>query len=219
MNDNHKKHVYRWEECYAKLVLEQTFPERFSQLEIADKPDLQDDLSNMGVEVTTAIAKNEKEKDHLFSELVQGHGTPERQKKSKERIRQLGGIYHDPGVMSSWVDYRDLNRIYSALESKLEKLNAGGYRNLDKQLVFITDTNIIRPDELNEVWTEIAKRQEVYSKRFDSIFLYLFGGKLIEFDMKTGNIRCYVVQNVTKLAERAIHISEGTDLTNEKGGR
>lgn len=219
MNDNHKNRVYRWEECFAKLVLEQMFPERFSRLKIVDKPDLQDDLSNTGIEVTTAETKEKKEKDHLFSELVQDHGTPERQKKSKERIRQLGGVYHDPGVMTSWVNYRDLSGIYSALKSKLEKLNAGGYRNLDKQFVFITDTNIIKSDEMNEVWAEIAKRQEVFSKRFDSIFLYLFGGKLIEFDMKTGNIRCYVVQNATDLAEKADRISKGTEPANEKGGR
>ena len=121
MNNNLNKRKYRWEECFAKVVLEQTFPDRFFQLEIVDKPDLQNTLFDVGVEVTTAVAETEKEKDRLFSRLVHECGTTVQRTRSKERIRQLGGTYNDIGVMTSWVDFRGLSRVYATLETKLAK--------------------------------------------------------------------------------------------------
>ena len=208
---------YRWEECYAKLVLEQVLPSRFYQLDILDKPDLQNINADVGVEVTTALSESDMEKDHLFSQLEQKRGTEAQRERSKERIRQLGGIYRDEGVMASWVKYMDLTRFLSALEDKLAKLNAGGYREFDNQFVFITDINMIKSDEMNEIWAEIAKRQEAFSKRFDSVFLYLYGGRLIEFDMKTGDVQCYVIPNVKYMAEKAYRISKGIELINAVG--
>lgn len=196
-----------WEECFAKLVLEKVLPDRFFQLEIADKPDLQNTCASIGVEVTTAVGKAEKEKDHLFSLLVQKLGTPEQQRKSKERIRQLGGIYCEEGAMVSWVGYRDLAGIYSSLEDKLKKLNGGGYRSFEKQAVFITDNNTIKTNELCAVQTELSRRQEPFNTRFDTVFLYFFGGRLTEFNMTSGENQGYVVNNLETLADEAYRMA------------
>lgn len=138
-----------WEECFAKLVLEKVLPDRFFQLEIADKPDLQNTCASIGVEVTTAVGKAEKEKDHLFSLLVQKLGTPEQQRKSKERIRQLGGIYCEEGAMVSWVGYRDLAGIYSSLEDKLKSLTVADTSRLKNKLCSLP--TIIRSKQMNYV--------------------------------------------------------------------
>ena len=41
-----------YDECCAKLTLEELFPERYAQLTLADKPDLQG--QDVGIEVTVA---------------------------------------------------------------------------------------------------------------------------------------------------------------------
>lgn len=199
----------RWEECYAKLVLESAFPERFSQLTIADKPDLQNRTANIGIEVTTAISKNEKEKDHLFSLLVNNKGTSYQRNRSKDRIKQLGGEYDDKGIMLSRIGFRELNGVYSAFEGKLTKLNSGGYIPFEKQFIFITDTNMIKTNELKEVHSELNKRQEQFSKKFDLVFLYLYGGHLIEFDMNSGENHSYSIDNNSDLADKAFRMVKG----------
>ena len=84
-------HKLRWEECCAKLILERVFPERFGVLTISDKPDLQNLTLDVGIEVTTAESKAEREMDHLFSLLKNNKGTIEKKKRDKDRIEQLGG--------------------------------------------------------------------------------------------------------------------------------
>lgn len=201
------KKIYRFEECYAKVLLENLFPERFYQLEIADKPDLQNDSAKIGIEVTTAVKQDEKEKDHLFSMLTHNKGTLVQQNRNKDRIRKLGGQYFDEGIMFSWAGCRDLNKIYFALKSKLKKLNGGGYHLYEKQYVFITDDNIIYQNELSDILIELQRIQSNFQAHFDSIFIYLFGGTLIEFDMKDANSISIVVNNVNDLVEKAYKIS------------
>ena len=205
-NKNSSAPKLRWEECFAKLVLEKVFPDRFYQLSIADKPDLQSSVLDVGIEVTTAIPKAEKEKDHLFSQLTHGTGTPEQIERNKDRIRQLGGEYDDRGLMFSWIGYRDLNRIYSALEEKLKKLNGGGYHPFAKQYIFITDTNAIKDEKMSEIHSELCKRQEQFTVKFDSVFIYLYGRVLIEFDITSGNNHRYIIDDVTALADKAFHM-------------
>ena len=202
-NNNHQK---RWEEYFTKLVFEQVFPKKFFDLKIADKPDLQDLVNDVGIEVTIASRKNEKELDHLFSLLTNKKGTADQQKRSKERVRQLGGIYNDIGTMTCWVGYRDLSRIYSRLEDKLQKLNAGGYRVFDNNYLFIIDTNLFLPDELRDISMELSKHQEPYQTCFDSIFIYLYGGMLFKFDMVTGAFSRFKIDGYEALAEKTYRI-------------
>lgn len=218
MQKNKMRRPYRWEECYAKLVLEHVFSDQFYQLELADKPDLQSINGDVGIEVTTAVHRNEKEKDHLFSLLIDNQNTPEQISKNKERIRQLGGLFRDEGVMISWVGYRDLTRIYTALDRKLKKLNDGGYRRFSDQCLFITDTNMVKIEELNDIDSELRRHQDFFDTQFDSIFLYLFGGSLIQFDMQSSEVQYRRVDNFVELAEKAFMLTsrEYSQGNNEK---
>lgn len=58
-----------YDECYAKIVLEKFFPDRYSELQLRDKPDLQDLSHSVGVEVTTIIPKSEQEAISIFIKL------------------------------------------------------------------------------------------------------------------------------------------------------
>lgn len=52
-SSEHTKHKY--DECFAKIVLEEFFPNKYKNLIIKDKPDLVDESSNIGIEVVNAI--------------------------------------------------------------------------------------------------------------------------------------------------------------------
>lgn len=200
----------RWEECYAKLMLEKLFPDRFYQLSIVDKPDLQNPDINIGIEVTTAIPSKVKENDRLFSRLTHDDGNPKHRERSLNRVAQLGGEYYEEGYMFSWAGTRDIKEVYSALENKLTKLNSGKYTPFEKQYVFITENDIsIKLDCLNEIHAKFSKMQNSFSVHFDSVFLNINYSLLIEFDMKLGKDYIYRIDDFESLTDKAYHMVNG----------
>lgn len=202
----------RWEECYAKLILERVFPKRFGTLTISDKPDLQNLTLDVGIEVTTAESKAEKEMNHLHSLLTNNKGTIEQRKRNKDRIEQLGGEYDDRGMLLGPTDLWDNRRIYETLENKLIKLNNDTYRTFVKQYVFITDPRGIYLDEMSEVHLELSKRQEQFAVKFDSVFLYCFDGVIDEYDMQSGEYCRYRIDDIGSIANEARQMINGKNI-------
>lgn len=206
-NKSNAKHKLRWEECYAKLVLEKVFPNRFFDLKIEDKPDLQNDSLDIGVEVTSAVPPVAKENDSLFSKLTFQNPTPEQRERNLNRIRSLGGQYYDEGVMFCWTGVRNICEVYSAFENKLKKLNGGGYTSFSKQYVFIVENDItILRDDLSKIHSELNRRQTSYSARFDSVFLNYDRSLLFEFDLNSGEYHQYRIDDYETLATEAYNM-------------
>lgn len=58
-----------YDECYAKVILEKFYPDRYVDLLLDDKPDLRDTSNGIGIEVTSAIPQNEQEAMSLACEI------------------------------------------------------------------------------------------------------------------------------------------------------
>ena len=181
--------IYDWNECFAKLILESKVPNLFKKLEIKDKPDLQDKIANVGVEVTTAISENKLKLDRLYTDLE--YNLARNVDKVKAKINELGGKLSN-GILFHPVQYRNLETIDNALKDKLNKINGGGYKIFNKNYVFITDTTHILENELDELLFKYEKIQKEYVINYDKIFLYLYGGKLFEFDMTKHKVYTYI---------------------------
>lgn len=126
----------RHSEIEAKLILEHIDPIMYGGLIVKDKPDLIDYKTSLGVEVTEANPRANKEADALYSEM-QSDGLDEAAcTRSIERIGQLGGqvingILFGPGGNDSF----DL--IMDAFKKKTDKLNKGEYEPLKHNHLFI----------------------------------------------------------------------------------
>jgi hypothetical protein len=164
-------------ECYAKIVLEEMFPERFSDLVILDKPDLQNAQLNIGVEVTSSINPKQKEAEELYVKWhCQGN---EGKKKIERQIEKCGGKLIN-GVLSGIPSHDDFGRIYAQLNNKIEKI--GEYKSFSKQYLFIFSdiyaTSTMREKALEEM-------HHIYtcaSPKFDGIYV-LVPGALYVFDL------------------------------------
>ncbi len=110
---------YSWEECYAKVVLEEFFKEKFKDLNIKDKPDLQNEVLSIGIECTVSIDKESIEAENLYSELT--YGKLKNPDKCKERIKRLGGNITEYSMFESRTV--SLKSILGAVKTKLKKLN------------------------------------------------------------------------------------------------
>lgn len=89
----------RFNEYFAKVVLEKCFPEKFIDLQIADKPDLRSS-SEIGIEVTHCMPKKAVEAFNLWQRVAeQGEQTPPR---ILERLEQLKDTVHLEGDELIW---------------------------------------------------------------------------------------------------------------------
>ena len=136
-----------YDECYAKIVLEKFYPDQYENLQISDKPDLRDISNNIGIEVTSAIPQSEQEAMALACEIP--YLEKEKQDKRIAYLKKKGYNYTQygmtgPGMGYAWtgLDYPDIRNTWckyflSAVETKMKKLNTGGYASMKRYDLFV----------------------------------------------------------------------------------
>lgn len=156
-----------YDECCALLILKELFPERYSDLVIADKPDLQG--TKIGVEVTIAIEKDYQE---VLNNWVKANSCNDENKKRKyiERMKQLGVVYS--GGVQSWPGYKhSLEVVFDAVDAKVGKLQRGNYRSFEEfELFMFTDTWIWMRDDIIQELKEFFKNKKIY-EYFSRIYI------------------------------------------------
>lgn len=169
-----------YEECCAKLILEELFPDRYHDLLMADKPDLQG--SDVGIEVTIANDQNTQEALNNWVKACSCQDENVR-KHCISRMTQLGvdytgGIQAWPGTNPSF----ELSR--KAIEKKIHKLKKGRYKPFPRYELFLfTDT------WYHETVIQDAKRyifQNEVSDCYKTIYVLAEGADLHVFETDLG---------------------------------
>ena len=194
---------YNWEECYAKVVLEEFCKEEFKDLNIKDKPDLQNEVSSIGIECTVSIDEESIEAEKLYSELT--YGKSKNPDKCKERIKRLGANITKYFMFESRTV--SLKSILGAVKTKLKKLNGNGYKIFEKNYLLIRDCICIPNQQIQGLQYLIGMIQSKYSIGFDKIYI-LLNSKLIELNMIDYTNKCIEFDSNTQyeLAEKARNI-------------
>ena len=194
---------YTWEECYAKIVLEELFREEFYDLNIIDKPDLQNEVLSIGIECTVSIDKKSIEAENLYSELT--YGKSKNPDKCKERIKRLGGNITGYSMFESRTV--SLKSILGAVKIKLKKLNGNGYKIFEKNYLLIRDCIYIPNQQIQGLQYSIGIIQSKYPVQFDKIYI-LLNSKLIELSMIDYTNKCIEFDSSLqyKLAQKAFGI-------------
>ena len=191
---------YEWEECYAKVVLENLLKDEFYDLNIIDKPDLQNEELNVGIECTVSINMESMEAEYLYSELT--YGKSKNPDKCKERIKKLGGNITEYSMFES--STVSLKSILGAVKTKLKKLNGNGYKIFEKNYLLIRDCIYIPNQQIKGLQYSIGLIQSKYPVEFDKIYI-LLNSKLIELNMIDYTNKCIEFNSNTQyeLAEKA----------------
>lgn len=181
----------RFNEYFAKVVLESCFPKHFINLQILDKPDLQSS-NKIGVEVTNCMPKEAAEAFNLWNRVAkQGKKTPTRILK---RLEQLKYIVHFEGNTLIWeqgtyldgdIDNSPIKEFLNAVAKKEERLNSKNaqYEEMERyELFVISAISIFRPEQ---TYALLARMRELNnkSKKFDKIYLVTSDQKLFVFDL------------------------------------
>lgn len=190
----------RWIECFAKLVIEKYSSNNISDLNIIDKPDLQNLVNEIGIEVTSAANKEDQEMDNLYSLL--DYNLVKNSRKVINKIETLGGKISN-GILIHPGRYRDLNKIYESLSNKLDKLNGKNYKKFKTNSIIIFDDNLILNKEYNQIINKFNDISSRYKVKFNVIYLYIYGYKFIEFDLDNNKIYEVIPENIYELSNKA----------------
>lgn len=174
---NHTKLDYY--ECYAKIVLEEMFPRQFSCLIILDKPDLQNEQLNIGVEVTSSIDQKQRNAESLYIKWSYQENTDK--EKIKEEIKKCGAELVG-GILSGIPDHDDFNRVYIALKDKLERLSSGQYKIFGRQCLFVFSTIYATSTMREEALKDMNNICSNAIRKFDEIYI-LVPGAIYIFDL------------------------------------
>ncbi len=172
-------------ECYAKVVLEEMFPNQFSDLAILDKPDLQNENFSVGIEVTSSINPKQQEAEALY---VKWSYEDNGNKKKQERQIEKCGARLNNGILCGISGHDNFNRIYVELKNKIGKLFQ--YKTFDKQFLFIFSDIYATSDMRKKALEEMKFICNLLSNKFDEIFI-LVPGAIYVFDL-IKNITCEV---------------------------
>ena len=164
-------------ECYAKIVLEDLFPVFISELLLKDKPDLQDIRSQVGIEVTIAETSETIEAQRLYSTL---HAVDDvTQSRNIERIEQCGAAYKGDILFGS-NSSDDFALINHAVDSKIKKLQKGGYEKFSEYHLFIFSSILASETMLNDEFEYLGQRE--IADYFKKIYIQI-PGELLYFDL------------------------------------
>ena len=135
-----KRKELRWEEFFAKIILEECFPTEFNNIIIDDRPDLQ--MDTIGIEATVSILKSELEMNSLYNKynniLSKDKNSIKEKNRKKKGIQKLGGTIDEYSLTFPMV-YVDTDRILNSIIIKEEKLNSGIYKEFKHYYLFIRD--------------------------------------------------------------------------------
>lgn len=173
--DKQQKHTtIRFEECYAKIVLEDLFPEQFCNLDLKDRPDLQNEELDIGIEVTSAIDQKQREAESLYFEMTEENDA--KKEKQKTGATLADGILFGKPIR---IDFYNINE---ALESKLKKLASEQYKNFNKQYLFIFSTIYATAAMREEALAEMQTISAESGQKFNEVFV-LVPKRIYVFDL------------------------------------
>lgn len=208
----------RFDEYFAKVVLEYCFPERYSDLQIFDKPDLQSG-QGIGIEVTNCMPQNAVEAIKLWQKVEESKEPPP--PRILERLEQLNNIVYLDGNDLIWeqapyinddIENSPINDFIKAVEKKVERLNSvkACYEEMDSYELFVNSAiEISMLSQINAILDRINKLNN-NKKKFNRIYLIAGGRKLIMFDMvnKTFYIK-HLYPYLERIGRQAIKLFKG----------
>lgn len=190
-------------ECYAKIVLEELYPEQFVNLRIKDKPDLQSQDNYCGVEVTIAIDRNELQSEKLYSDIT--YNRVRDKVKALKRIEECGYKVEN-GILHGKTSTTSFDLIIASFDSKLNKLNGKGYKYFNKNFLFVFSYIYASDEMIKDAIIYMQNKQLDKQRQFNKVFV-LVPGYLYCLNLYEGN---YEVKRI-----EFIHQSSQADRARE----
>ena len=195
--DHTKKDYY---ECYAKIVLEELYPEEFVNLKIEDKPDLQTNDGKWGVEVTNAKDQDQINAESLYVKISYNKI---RDKTKALKIIKRCGCKIEGGILSGKVGTDSFDLILSAFDKKLNLLNGKEYRYFSWNCLFIFSYIYANNEMIMKAIQNMQQKQIDIEKKFYKVFV-LVPGNCFCLNLYAGSYEIYPIGSNTQVIQASM---------------
>lgn len=180
----------RFNEYFAKVILENCFPNKFQNIEVSDKPDLRYNENEIGIEVAYCTPKDVTETLNCIERYEKAEDIPE---KTLKKAKRAGVTIDEQGVLWNQDSYGDnmaieetpIHYFLDIVRQKVERLNSktAGYAEMKSYELFI-NSPITMPDWFKRETFQTLKNIDNGEKQYDTIYLLLSEPKLLVFNLK-----------------------------------
>jgi len=178
-------------ERYAMVSLATLLGEHYAHLVNRDRPDLQDEVQSIGIEVTRAIRENKNVANALVNEMA-GEAVKEVNAEDLRHIKQSGYAYGlgDGSIIGRneyefWSLALPLKRI---LEIKMDKVNNGFYGDFHEFDLFVFTKEDLDLDQIKQTIAFMMEKQAYQNRLYSRLFLSQIQ-TLFDCDLETGRFR------------------------------
>ena len=180
----------RFNEYFARVILESCFPNKFQNIEVSDKPDLRYNENEIGIEVAYCTPKDVAEAFNCIDRYEKEEDIPEKTlKKSKKAgvtIDEQGFLWNQGSYADNMAIEKTPIRYFLVMgRQKVERLNSktADYADMKSYELFI-NSPITMPDWFKIKTFQTLKNINNREKQYDTIYLLLSEPKLLVFNLK-----------------------------------
>lgn len=203
----------RFNEYFARIILENCFPNKFQNIEVSDKPDLRYNGNKIGIEVAYCMPNDVAEAFYCIERYEKAEDIPE---KTLKKARKAGITVDEQGVLWNQDSYGDniaiektpIRYFLDMVRQKVERLNSenADYADMKSYELFI-NSPITMPNWFKRETFQVLKNINNRKKQYDTIYLLLSEPKLLVFNLKENKYdELLLLTWRDKFAEKALEL-------------
>lgn len=205
----------RFNEYFAKVILENCFPNKFQNIEVSDKPDLRYNENEIGIEVAYCMPKDVAEAFNCIKRYEQAAEIPETTLKKSKRagitIDEQGVLWNQDSYADNMaIDKTPIRYFLDMVRQKVERLNSktAGYAEMKSYELFI-NSPITMPDWFKRETFQTLKNINNREKQYDTIYLLLSEPKLLVYSLKENKYdELLLMEAIDKFEEEAVALAK-----------
>lgn len=205
----------RFNEYFAKVILENCFPNKFQNIEVSDKPDLRYNENEIGIEVAYCMPKDVVEAFNCIERYEKAEDIPG---KTLKKAKRVGVTIDEQGVLWNQESYADnmviektpIRYFLDMVRQKVERLNskAAGYAEMKSYELFI-NSPITMPDWFKGETFQTLKNINNREKQYDTIYLLLSEPKLLVFNLKENRYNVLLlIEAIDRFVGKAVELTK-----------
>lgn len=200
----------RFNEYFAKVILENCFSNKFQNIEVSDKPDLRYNGNEIGIEVAYCMPKEVVEAFNCIERYEKAEDIPGKTLKKAKRagvtIDEQGDLWNQDSYADNMVIEKTPIRYFlDMVRQKVERLNSktAGYAEMKSYELFI-NSPITMPDWFKGETFQTLKNINNREKQYDTIYLLLSEPKLLVFNLKENKYNVLLlIEAIDRFAKEA----------------